>query len=331
MAVTFGDAKKILAQYAGRGGKCISEDSDEVNLFAREVLQYMLISGAYGNQRTYCFHAYKGCITLPYELDVPLKVKVDDVVGEVWDRWFQFYPESQFSTVGCCDANEALSELPNTSPTVYDIPAGGGRPAVIATACEEADAQVVIQGIDMTGREIITNHKGVQYYGEVLRLKRGEFRYTEATFSQITGVQKPKTNGYVQLVSYNPTTQSKTFLADYTPYEENPTYRRYKLAGPCNRYCNSTAAKVSILGRIRIKDRYANNEFIPFDNLLAIRLAGQRVHADVIGDVATSQAKDALLGKVILQESTYKKPATAQPMEVFPLMAGGAIKNIVGY
>lgn len=327
MPVTYGDAKKILAQYAGRGGKCYSEDSEEVDLFAREVLQYMLISGAYGNQRTYCFYACNGCITLPYELDVPLKVKVDGVVGEVWDRWFQFYPsESDTLTgIGCCEANEALYEEPNLFPTVYDIPYGG-HPAVIATACEELGAQVVIQGLDLTGREIVTTHKGTQFYGEVLTLKRGEFRYTQTKFSKITGVQKSKTNGYVQLVSYDPATQSKTFLADYTPYEENPAYRRYKLQGP---YAGKSV-KVSILGRIRIKDRYANNEFIPFDNLLAIRLAGQRVHADVVGDVATSQAKDVLLSKVIMQESTYKKQSGGQPMEVFPLMAGCAIKNIVG-
>lgn len=327
MSVTYADVKKILAQYAGRGGKCYSENSEEVDLFAREVLQFMLISGAYGNQRTYCFNAYQGCITLPYELDVPLKVKVDNVVGEVWDRWFQFYPGETLSGTGCCEANEALSEEPNMYPTVYDIPSEGGRPAVIATACEDTGAQVVVQGLDMTGREIVTNHAGVQVYGEVLKLKRGEFRYTQATFSKITGVQKSRTNGYVQLLSYNPTTQRTVFLADYTPYEENPSYRRYRLTGP---YAGRTV-KVSVLGRIRIKDRYANNEFIPFDNLLAIRLAGQRVHADVIGDVATSQAKDALLGKIIMQETTYKKPATSQPMEVFPMMSGCAIKNIVGY
>lgn len=326
MPVTFGDAKKILAQYAGRGGKCYSEDSEEVDLFAREVLQYMLISGAYGNQRTYCFNAQNGCLTLPYELDVPIKVKIENVAGEVWDRWFQFYPSDSLAGAGCCEANEALSEEPNLYPTVYDLPCEGGHPAVIATACEEPGAQIVIQGLDMSGREIITNHKGTQFYGEVLTLKRGEFRYTEALFSKITGVQKSKTNGYVQLVSYNPTTKRKVFLADYTPYEENPAYRRYRLQSP-----HHHNVKVSILGRIRIKDRYANNEFIPFDNLLAIRLAGQRVHADVIGDVATSQAKDTLLGKVIMQESTYKKPATSQPIEVFPLMSGGAIKNIVGY
>lgn len=326
MGVTYGEAKKILAQYAGRGGKCYSENSEEVDLFAREVLQYMLISGAYGNQRTYCFRAYNGCITLPYELDVPLKVKFDDTVGDVWDRWFQFYPGSQFKDdATCCAVNEALYEDSNQYPTVYDLPPDGGHPAVIATADEAKDAQVVIQGLDLTGREVITNHAGKQYYGEVLRLRRGEFRYTEVKFSRITGVQKSKTNGYVQLVSYNPTTQQKKFLADYTPYEENPSYRRYKLTG---RHTNANV-KVTILGRIRIKDRYANNEFIPFENLLAIRLAGQRVHADVISDSAGSQAKDTLLNKVIMQELNYKKPAVSQPIEVFPLMSGGAIKNII--
>lgn len=328
MPVRYADVKKILAQYAGRSGKCYSENSEEVDLFTREVLQYMLISGAYGNQRTYCFQARHGCITLPYELEVPLKVKIDDNVGDVWDRWFQFYPNEGVSWKGCLEANAALSEEPNLYASAYDIPPAGGHPAVIATAHEAPTAQVIVQGLDMSGREIVTVHEGKQVYGEVLRLRRGEFRYTQIRFSKITGIEKPKTNGYVNLLSYDPELHIRTFLSDYTPYEENPAYRRYKLTYPCR----NRIVKVFVLGRIRIKDRYADNEFIPFDNLLAIRLAGQRVNAEGTGDVQTAQAKEGSLQEIIAKESSYRKPtAIGQPIEMFALTSGGAIKNIVGY
>lgn len=84
MALTYLDAKKVLARWAGRGGLCL--DSPELDLFCKQVFQHLLISGSHGNIRKFCFVAVKGCFTAPYELEVPLKVKIEDKVGTVWNR-----------------------------------------------------------------------------------------------------------------------------------------------------------------------------------------------------------------------------------------------------
>jgi len=77
--ITYGEAKRFLSPYAGNAG--IGASSSGVDFFVKQVLDYLLISGQHGNLRTFCFTTNKGCITLPYELEVPLKVKIDSEVG----------------------------------------------------------------------------------------------------------------------------------------------------------------------------------------------------------------------------------------------------------
>ena len=85
MALTFKQVKEAVAEYAGRGGKCPS--SDTVNAFAVAVLDYVRLQGTWGNIRKFCFIAQRGCFTAPHELDVPLAVRIDNQVGNIWSKW----------------------------------------------------------------------------------------------------------------------------------------------------------------------------------------------------------------------------------------------------
>lgn len=321
MPITYGDAKLILARYAERGGKC--PDAPEVDLFVRKVLQQMLYKGTYGNLRKYCFNARKGCITIPYELETPVKIKIDSKVGTVWDKWMEYYNIGEME--GCVPASDALYEEPNRFPTVYDIPSGGARVGALATANEDTDAHLIVQGKDLTGREIITNHKGEQISGEYLSLSRGKLKYTQVNFAIITGIQKSRTVGYVQLFWVNPTLNTKGFLADYSPGEEYPSYRRFRLTNP---NCSSSV-QVSVLGRIRLKDSYADNDIIPFDNLFALELAGQSMNANFNDQVDLAAAKDKLLQNTVAEESEYKRIQNGQPVDIMMLTSAGSIRGIV--
>lgn len=320
MPITYGDARTTLARYAGRGGKCAS--GRETDLFVKKVLQHMLFKGSYGNLRKFCFCSHKGCITIPYELETPLKVKIGNRVGTVWDKWFEYYNIGEMEM--CVPCSEAMYEEPNRFPTVYDPPSGS-RIGALATACEDADAHIIVQGKDPTGREVITNHEGTQITGEYLRIVKGQLRYTQVAFGTVTGIQKTKTNGYVQLFWVNPDTNIKGFLADYAPGEELPSYRRYKLT---NQYCNSTV-QVSVLGRIRLKDNYADNDIIPFENLYALELAGQSINANFNNDPEMAKAKDSFLQDSIISEGEYKRVQNGQPVDIMYMTSAGAVRNIV--
>lgn len=322
MPVTYGEAKTILSQYMGAAGRCPTADG--IDLFVRQVLQYMLFSGTYGNLRKFCFHAVKGCFTAPPELDVPLKIKIEGNVGSVWDKWFEWHQERDLDN--CFPVANKLVELPNYVSTAYELThEGGSRIGVVGTCCESEDAHVIIQGQDPTGRDIYTMHQGKEIHGEYLKIEKGILRYTQVTFGKITQVLKSKTQGYVQLYAYNPSLQSRCFLSDYAPVETRPSYRRFELTG-CS--CGPMA-KVAVLAKIKLRDYYEDNDFIPFDNLYAIQLAGQAVNAEFNNNVQVAQAKDATLQTVIGRQSDYKRVQNGQPIEVFFPLSPGMIRNIV--
>lgn len=323
MRLTWKQAKDFLSQYAGRGALCPTTP-DKIDLFVRSVLEYMLISGSYGNIRKFCFCAVKGCITLPYELEVPLKVKIDGQVGSVWDKWFEYHSAKNFEEAGCTPAQDALFEDPNEYPTVYDLPATGAQVGVLGTCYEAEDAHVIIQGVDTSGREVFSVHKGQKISGEYLSIQKGNLRFTSTTFAKITGVVKTKTNGYVELFWVREAFNQKGFLSDYSPLEERPFYRRIKLRTKCDNF-----SKISIIGRIRLKSAYADTDYIPFDTLYTLQLAAQAINASYNDNTENAIAKDGMMTGLINRENAYKKVNVGQPVEVLFTTSGGSIKNII--
>lgn len=319
MSLTFGQARQLLAQYAAKGGRC--PDEDGVALFVIKVLQHLLYKGEHGSLRKFCFYAVKGCFTVPYELDVPLKIKVDDCVGTVWDKFFEWFPPGDIPN--CVPAANALTEDPNYYATVFDLPSTGARVGALGICDEADDAHLIVKGIDPSGREIFTFHNGEQISGEYLRIQKGTLRYTTVPFAKITDVVKSKTNGYVQLLAVRPDINWKAFLADYTPLETAPKFRRFKLSMRC-----ADSAKVSVLGRIRLKTAYADNDYIPFDNIYALDLAGQEINANYNNDLPAAKSKSDTLREVIDNENSFKRVQTGIPMEFFQATSSGAIKNI---
>lgn len=312
--ITYGLAKKILSKYQGIGGKCPGDEDTE--LFVKQVLQYLLFSGTHGNERKFCFHAVRGSFTLPKELEVPLKIRIDGAVGSVWNRWFEYHSGNDVDDP--CLANDAVLEEPNRYPIVYDLPTCGGYPAVIGTCLEADDAHVIVKGLDLTGREIFTNHQGERITGVYLTIRKGTITTTDVKFGKITEVYKTPTKGYVTLMSLGESNTDRTFLADYDPYEQTPSYRRIKILSPeCPPIC-----RVSVLGRIKLKEHYADEDLIPFDNLYLLQVAGQTVNAMYNSDTQNALAKDQYVKGLIETEGTYKKVNNGQPMEVFRPLSG---------
>lgn len=320
--LTWWEAKSILAKYYGRAGTCATDP--RLDLFVREVLQHMLFKGQYGNLRKFCFCAHLGCFTVPYELEVPLKLKINDRVGTSFDRWFEFHSTAHFDEQ-CIPAALGLREDPNYYPTVYPLPAGGARIGVNATVQEKPGAFVIVKGKDPTGREIVTSHNGQQVVGEVLEPCYGQIIYTNATFGEVTEVIKSPTIGYLNLLWINLVTNKKGFLADYSPLEEKPSYRRYVITSPC---CQEPV-KVSVLGRIRLKPAYTNSDLIPFESIHSINLAGQEVQHQLNNAPDLAKAKGESLTQEIEDENSYKRDQVGSPIEVYHPLSGGAIQGIV--
>jgi len=282
MSLTYSQAKQELAQYAGRGGRCSTADIDN---FVRKVFEFLLYSGANQDLRKFTFNARNGVFTVPYEVESIQKVKIDDRVGTSFDKWFEYRSAKFFDEVGCLPAIDAVYEEPNYYPTAYSVPPEGAYIATMGTCEESPDAHIIVAGKDLTGREIFSVHKGEQVSGEYLSIKKGVRVVSQICFGEITGIVKTKTNGYVQLFWVKPATRQIGFLSDYSPLEEVPSYRRYRLSNKLN--CPS--AKVSVLARIRLKEAYADTDKIPFETLYTLSLAGQNINAQYNNDLQTAQ------------------------------------------
>lgn len=314
--ITYLEAKKILAKYQGVAGSCI--DDPNIDTFVRQVLEYLLYQGTHGNIRKFCFQAQNGCFTLPKELEVPLKIRIDGAVGTVWNQWFEYHSGNDIDNE--CLASNAVTEEPNRYPTAFDGPYGGFYVGIRGWCDEDCNAHVIVKGVDVTGKEIFTVHKGEPMVGEYITIEKGILKTGNVLFGRITEVAKTVTEGYCTLFWVDEPKLRTGFLADYDPYETNPSYRRIKILTPdCPPICT-----VSVLGRIKLKDYYADEDLIPFDNRFLLTVAGQTVNSMFNGDVQAAAAKEGYVAKLIETEGNYKKVNNGAPVEVYRPLSGGA-------
>lgn len=326
MALTFGDVKKLTHIYAGPGGAC--EDTKEASLFARQVLEYMMLNGAWGSIRRFHFKAVKGCITLPPELETPLQVKIDGRAGTVWNQWMEFQSvTSDLTGQDCQPAGKALKFQPNSVYTAYPLPPTGTQLGVISTCNEDPDAYIIFQGNDVTGREIITTWKGQTVVGEKFTPKKGIMTYGQVPFAEITGVIKSKTKGYIQVWAVNPENESAMFLGDYSPLDERPQFKQAFVVG-----CNpSVITDVLVQGRIKLKSAYTDNDIVPFDSINTIKFTAQFLQAEENNNINVANYKDNRVDKMIESEASYKRVSPGTPVPTFAPLSGGAVRGIVNY
>lgn len=321
MPVTFKEFRETVAPYAGRAGKCAT--TPEVAVFSRQVMEYLLYSGSSAGKRKLCIQVRKGCVSLPPEVETPLKVRIDNRSAEIWNQWFSFHSDGE-SWDNCYPAGDILIEDGARSPLAYEIPEGGSVLGVLATCDEGDDSYVTIQGEDLTGREIYTIYNGEKIVGEKFKLTKDQVRYGKVIFGKVTAVVKSKTNGYVVLHSVDTVKQEiGMFLADWNPSEEKPLYKKYKVF---SKNCGPVA-NLSILCRVRLKDSYLDNELTLFDNHLAILLASQRLQAEKNNDSEVASYKRQAVEDILEKEAGYKKPAGSM-IDVFYPLSAGTIKGL---
>lgn len=325
MPVTFKRFKDIVAPYAGKAGKCA--DSETVEIFSRGVMEYLLYEGSTAAIRRMEAFSYNRALVLPPEVEVPLKVRINGTVSEVWNKWANIEAPGgmDFDGPNCWSAQEVLAETGAYSPLAYPLPPNGAVIGIKATCDESIEARVIVSGVDTTGREIYTsNSRGEQVVGEEFTLEKNVIKYGRVTFGRVTGVLKAITQGYVQVYAVCPKTQRANFLGDWRPSDTVPMYRTYNILG--NR-CGPIS-HLSILFRAKLKDTYVDNELTLFDNVTAIMMAAQRLQAEGNNDLEVANYKREAGSEMLENEAQYKRKGNG-PLFVFQPLSGGSIRNFV--
>lgn len=320
MIITFKEAKDILAQYAGKAGKCPTDEA--VGMFVKEVIQQLLFRGASGNIRKWVFFTKNGTFTAPPDLELPIKMRVDTHTGQVYDKFYEFYDQNTLSKCSPCE--DGLVEEPNDYFTSFDIPCGGRRLLAVPLCKEDEGASLLIQGIDEVGREVYMPHKGERFKGEYLGIDKEKPKYTQKTFTKVTGIEKATTKNYVRLYWYDPETGEKGLLAEYKPNDTHPSFRRFRVVGLS---CEETF-KITILGRIRFCENYHDNDIVPISNIRALKLMAQQIQAEDNDDIQTAAYKNQRIEQSVTNENQYKRTPSAT-IDFFGPTSPGNIKNLI--
>lgn len=323
MIITLKQAREVVAEYTGKKGKCAS--SEEVRLFVMEVVQRLLHKGANGNLRKWCFCLCNGCFTAPMDLEVPLRVKIDGYPSQVWSKWYEFY---DLHAADACDKNfkTGMSEQVDTYPIVYDLPKPGARVVAIPLEDENEDANVVIQGEDVNGRDVFTVCNGQHIHGEKIKISRSKPVFSKTVFSKITAVEKSRTCSHVRLywqTHRDNQILSRGLLSEYRPTDLNPSYRRFKVPDARCDCC----VKVEVIGRVRLLDSYHDNDILPVTSIGALRSMAMTIQSERTGSMNEANFHIARVGQILEDENEYHKTGQ-EPLDFVYFSSPGSNENL---
>lgn len=229
---TLGQAKAKLARISGTSGFKMNDARvvDRIN----EATEELMNEGEWpGVVDRYLFSSTTGDIILPGFLDRIVGVALNDLPYSIRSPWYEFveYGPGPQSAARWIDAVIDRDE----TPIQIAFPGTGG-PYSLYTKCELDER---VDGVRPTllvrgryaNKRIVRSFFDTGYIdGEELYLDGDTPPYTfygTAQFTEITSVEKPETNGYVELWATNGTPSQDVLLASYAPGETNPSYHAY--------------------------------------------------------------------------------------------------------
>jgi len=220
--LTLGKARPLLARYCGVGkGRTDPTIDDDVNAAIERLMNKP--KNWTWTTRTVIMCAPNGQLTLPREISKIIKARVNGNFVHPLSRWYEFLEGGPGLLE---DSGGPYLDLHDRGfvCTQYDIPLNTPlQLMVVSDKAEDADARILIRGIDDTEREVYS----ANVWGEYVPISNDPAWLSEHTFSSISFIQKPITKGYVYLSALDPVTGNRWFLSSFHPQETEPHYRRY--------------------------------------------------------------------------------------------------------
>lgn len=193
----------------------------------------------------------KSCIVWPADVAVVERLQICRDTVMVRNSWYEFEAYEKAPALRNNDwyNNEAASQLLDRGlATTYGEWDGVlNQLRFYPTNSSDVGKRILVQGVDQNGVQVRTQDSvsGDWIDGEYVTLA-----YPYATTANIfqyplAGLQKPITDGWVSVTTYNTITGSESQVANYHPYEQNPAYRRTYLTQSCCRLLQPLPVKNS--------------------------------------------------------------------------------------
>lgn len=307
-------------------GLGITSDRDKIIDLIRESIDALVNEESNENLRSWEVLAIAGLVILPKQISVPAKYKIYGSVGPVKNLYYQF--KGYIPRQDCRDYREDL-EFHSESPVLFPLPKQGGRVAAKSQDFFEQDCKIqpylLVQGIDLQGREIFTPNDGKMDVGERIYISQPSDAppYSINVFKEITSVRVVGAQLNIQFVwcnthNYGDTPFEAGVLALYDAGDEMPKFRKFILHGL---RCNDIT-KVDILGSLaKPRLKYDNELIHGFDSNTIrsmIRANWNRGKNDI--NSATFNSNIAVAS--IRKQNERQNPDTDQLVVHIPTCAG---------
>jgi len=288
MKITLGLARRQLAGYVGEGH---SPEEQIVVDAINEATNWLIpkVKGGYIFCR-YSFNITGNIITLPRECISLIKLRVNNEISHINNRWFEFIG---YGTGGLdygggywCD----VAYMGRGFPTITNL----SRPSklLVYSEIEEPSKFITIIGYDENGKRI----------EEKLKIQKTEPFYTQSSFIKIEAIEKDMTEGYVYLSSFDSSTNDRINLGVYAPSETNPSYTRYYIRGGGNAQQGTGIVR---LGYIPV---YKDTEPLIIQNLPALSLMLKALHNYKTGDIQKAQAYEMNAIRLLDEQIEAEEP-----------------------
>ncbi len=181
-------------------------------------------------------------LTLPREV---ARLEVVDIcsrpvrVNSQWKEYMLFGSGRMPKMHPWCNWRRPEVYSRNVVPTFVDLSAPPQILTVYLTDPNDAGKRVLLQGTDNNGN-VIYSQDGLNQVTGIYVTLRQPFISAPVQFNTITGIQKDKTLGNVQIFQTNPTTGAQVLLLTMEPSEMTGSYRRY-FFDPLPRTCCATS------------------------------------------------------------------------------------------
>ena len=301
MPLTLGKAKPVIARVLG-----VSNNSAQVVNFINEAVERLMVRGNWrGTTARYRIAVNDSKLTWPRQIETILKCNVDGSPVPVANAWYEFsnngpgtITDESAPGIVLEDMGEACSfdDIEGTGKTIY----------VLSSEPEDAGTEILLQGYDENNQWIRTLVDGVYINGEYVEVSNAG-AYSSNTFSNLTAVIKPLTNGTVFLYEHDTATGVNKPMAQYEHDEENPSYRRSRI--PLLSTVDSSGSFDGCPTRYAVVEVYAKLKFIPAQE-----------DSDFLGIGNLPAIKDMVMSidkaeKNLAQESEYYEQRAVRELE----------------
>lgn len=218
-----------------------------------------------------------GRIVWPREIETIETFANNSTPGAVQNDWYEWI-EGGWGLRDSENGYDGLTLIDQGTDCVFanvSITPGAFLKVKSSLASDTTPDKILIQGHDPLGNPIRTLDGGVYIDGEYVTLTGTTYASTVNQFSDVTGIQKGLTDGFISLYEEDPSTGFYNRLGYYAPTETVPQYRVSLVPGINE---NTAPAFINVMAKLRFIKALVDTDYVIPPNLGAIKLMVRAIY-----------------------------------------------------